>query len=1147
MKEFGGQINIGRLTMKAQERYSNAMPQSGRSENTMAETAKGEVRISTASPHAKVSHPENLEGYFRNSGVDVFNTDIKQTIRLMNEAGIKPQDLEKQMSGNEAGNDLSTEKRREVMINASLDDRERVDKAVQLLKRNLKDKEKEALLGAHNQGKGETGKDGNDAGVYNYTEGQILRKAKILSEAGFSKEDRRVLMEAGLVGNPIDATGITDPKIAAEMQTMNIGLDIEVQPTLNTLLDALNNISRLTEVNPAEKQLAIARIRERLVRENEAVKKEQGRMREDEIKAREENDMTYRFSYSLMKEEMKALMSNPEVWLNGQFDQVYALAEGGQELNSPLIQNTQNKIAYAIDLVKASNPENLKPLIDMSTVRLHLLQMRTAIGYKDMEQVKGAAAQLRAHGLLFGMQLENGRVGEMFNRFQDKLEETRLWSNQRHHVMLEDVLKTQNDLINEQMNLARKGKGNFGNLKNFKDAKDYMFAADEKMTDLRIEKEIKENKKKQQDQDESVRNKATDDLNRLERIKRIKQVNADITRTVRTAYDVFVSSQRMGVIVSRGKYLVDKSSSYRSDPIGPLTCYNMEDLTFDRFDMYSAEQEEFVARIKLDMAENYLKRMNVSKKDRENMSEEEKIAIGKGLFRDIFAVPDYFSSGWRIEGVVQALEQRIGKDKAGDFALFMRLRLTGQDQYVKSDTERREIFAKIWEFRPEEIIRLFRERKNMRVRDLYSQMIKIDGGLALTSEEESANQNGEVGRNRDLTTYDKFKQKYGAVIGLLRQEGYNRKKDGSWSPIQINLSALDDEQKKTVNEILGADGAQKLMDLSKAMQDYIKDPKTGRSILINDLLTDNKFADVYTRSIIIDDALLDKIEDEKPDVAGKEGVSKVGYIPFSRLVGEAGAGNDTLTRSYKDTDNAIKAGNTLIKFIKEENLEKKTQAALEFASLASEYNGLGAKGQAECVRYTIGTYMNLSKTSLVWDVIGVDSLPFRIPASEAQKIFGIQADATGRDELRTQLDHLRGFLATSISKKREAMNEQIRQIEQQMGEKGSLTSKQKEDAEKFLPEEDKKKAEQMNLSKDEYIKKHYNDEGIKNFYIAGLKRKLHEDEEESQRFYEDMEHELEVTTGDYLKRTGLRLLLYLLLVAVGEGYQTVKAATKDSK
>ena len=139
---------------------------------------------------------------------------------------------------------------------------------------------------------------------------------------------------------------------------------------------------------------------------------------------------------SLMKEEMDALMTTPMEWLNGQFDHVYALAEGGQELNSPLIQNTQNKIAYAIDLINASNPENLKSFIDESTVHLHLLQMRTAVGLKNMDQIKGAAGQLRAHGLLLGMQLEEGRVGAMFNRFQDKLEETRLLSNRRHHVML---------------------------------------------------------------------------------------------------------------------------------------------------------------------------------------------------------------------------------------------------------------------------------------------------------------------------------------------------------------------------------------------------------------------------------------------------------------------------------------------------------------------------------------------------------------------------------------------------------------------------------------------------------------------------------------------------------------------------------------
>lgn len=91
-------------------------------------------------------------------------------------------------------------KRQEVIKNALLGDSERVDVAAKLLKRDLTEKEKNAVLKAHNQGKGEAGKYNGPAGVYNYTDIQLLKKTRILNEAGFSKEDRRILMEAGLVG-----------------------------------------------------------------------------------------------------------------------------------------------------------------------------------------------------------------------------------------------------------------------------------------------------------------------------------------------------------------------------------------------------------------------------------------------------------------------------------------------------------------------------------------------------------------------------------------------------------------------------------------------------------------------------------------------------------------------------------------------------------------------------------------------------------------------------------------------------------------------------------------------------------------------------------------------------------------------------------
>jgi hypothetical protein len=1153
MKELNTQIHMERLTKQAQRSYSMGMPRFTQGKDNFMSEKNGEIIANKVEPqinNSQISPAGGLRDLFKRRGLNVSNVDSARVIELMEKMGVKPEDVGGETSTGRGGEYFSADRTKEVMKNASLGNSERVEKAAQVLKRNLTPEEKEALLSAHNQGQGEIGKNNNAAGIYNYTEGQLLRKARILNKAGFAPEEIRDLMEAGLVGAPVDNSGISDPAIAAEMDAMNNALGIELQDPREILSEALKNVSRLT-VNPAEKQVAIDRIKERFAQEKEARGKA-------EAQSREEGEVRYRFGLSLMKEEMDMLTTKPIDWLNGQFDHVYSLAEEGQELNSPLIQNTQNKISYAIDLINATKPELLKPFIAESTVRLHLLQMRTAIGYKDMDQVKGAAGQLRAHGLLLGMQLEQGKVGAMFNRFQDKLEETRLWSNTRHHVMLEDVLKVQKSIISEQMNLAENGKGGFEDLSGISKNPEYqeelrLATKDETMTELKIKRDEKEIT-------EALKNVGLTDaekmalnnkLERLSRIKKIKKVYADVTRTVRTAYDVFVSSQRMGVIVSRGKYLLKDSSRYRSDPIGPLNAYNMEDLTINRFDQYSAEQEKFVERIKLDMAENYLKdQKKALGKDREVLTREQKIDLGRRLFRDLFAVPDFFSSGWRIEGVIQALEQRfelnisngiknpenlknflsnkqkedyekltsdiekmkyirkMAVEKAKDFALFMRLRHSGQDQISLADKEgidktkeeREEIWGKIISYRPEEIVRLFRERKNDRLTDLYAEMVRIDKDLELTDEEKLANRSDdEGGRGRDLTVYDKFKLKYGGAIGLLRQEGFSRAENGIPIPEQINLSMLTIDQKKIVDSIKGNGSADLLIDLSNKMQKFIR----GNNF-VADLLKDNEFADIYTRSIIIDDALLDKLEDEKSDVIGKPGVSELGYEPFSKIVGETGAGNDTLTRSWNDTDNAIKAGNTLIKFVKEEDLEKKTNAALEFASLAAAYNGLGARGQAECVRYTIGTYLNLTKLDMAWDIVGTRNLPFRIPTSEAGRIFGSHIKSLDRDELREKLEHLRGYLNSSISKAKEKLR-----VEKEALEVSTKT-----------PEEKAAKREE-------------------------LEAKFAKDETDSHKLYRDLETVLEVTGKDTMERFGLKLILYLLLAAIGETYKAGETALKD--
>ena len=76
-------------------------------------------------------------------------------------------------------------------------------RAEEVLKTKLSPVQQRAVEEAHLVGRGEKGKDGSIAGIGNYTEDQLKRKADILKQAGFSRNQRRTLMEAGVVGDDI--------------------------------------------------------------------------------------------------------------------------------------------------------------------------------------------------------------------------------------------------------------------------------------------------------------------------------------------------------------------------------------------------------------------------------------------------------------------------------------------------------------------------------------------------------------------------------------------------------------------------------------------------------------------------------------------------------------------------------------------------------------------------------------------------------------------------------------------------------------------------------------------------------------------------------------------------------------------------------
>lgn len=893
-----------------------------------------------------------------------------------------------------------------------------------------------------------------------------------------------------------------------------------------------------------------------------------------------------RFGFYLQANDLEQLRGNPTGWLDSQFNILYKFAQQGQELTSPIISNMQTVYSEAIRYLQYTDSKDFDQFQLGFTIRFHLIQNRVMIGHKNIEQIGEAARQLGLNGLLYAMSMENGKVGAMFNRMNEFLEDERLALNKEHHVTPELAFKLQKTLIDEQMDFARKGVSSFGNLKGIPEAevKDD-FARAEKMTD----RQIKEDKGMSVDQ--------------KERIMKIKSVNADITRAVRTAHDVFVCSQRMGVIVARGRRLTG-DEAYFSDPAGVFNVYNIEDLLWSKFEMYTAEQHEFVNRLKLAMAENNVTKRrdwkDLSPQDRnrlmqkwKNLPEPERLDLGRRLFRDIYLIPDFFTSGWRIKGITDSLQERFEEvesrksieellltteekaeysklssdnekkeyknkmmvkragEKSGDFALFMRLKYSGKDDEKLIDT--REIWKKIAKYRPDEIVRIFRERAVIKdnvdgdLGNLYQKMGGIDSSLLKFSEDEL---------KRGVTTYDKFKERYGGALRLLREKalGNGNSKD---LPFQLDIAKITSDSdseghkmeayKNIANEALGEEGTQRLVNLFKVMQEDIgiRDGN-GKDVIfsqehtlnyeklkkeladkkdqikaeeekwvnqdtvdlkekekleeekrriseeiarferdnfhdkINKLLTDPRFEDVYKRTLLVDDALLGELEgDNFRGNLGKDGK------PFTKLSAKFSTDNegDSLKRSWNDHLNAQKATVGLLQFITSEDPEKKIEGAKEFAARTSDYNGLSAR--VDCIRYTIGTLLDLSKKDYLWDLLAFEKGPLRTPISEMQRIMGAQAKSFSRDELRQQMDHLRELLTGPLSKD-EA------EIYQKMSPHDRLELREKR-----------------------------------------------------ARVYVDLERVLEATTKDKVKMTALTFLIYLLLATGGEIIKSTQESTKN--
>ncbi|MEK7559019.1 MAG: hypothetical protein AAB521_01830 [Patescibacteria group bacterium] len=753
----------------------------------------------------------------------------------------------------------------------------------------------------------------------------------------------------------IDISGIGDAGIQAIGERYNNNL-ASLGVSSDRLTDIHDQVAAMTVTlgQEADRDMLLQKINEKIAN-----------TRADERTAMEERRRETSSLY-ISQPAIEAIARDPIAWLNSQFDVIYRIAAEGQAFDSPIVNSILQQASEAMRILKEKAAveadtgntgeadrlnKSLQEFEKLQIIRLNLLKMRSAIGYRSIEQIQQESYNLQVHGLFTGMSFEDGKVGAMFNRFDELLENERLKA-ERNHVTPEMQAKLQDKLIKEQIDMAGRGIGIF-------------FSAEKNQAEM----------------------------------------EGEIKRAIGTAYDVFVSSQRQAVITARGKHL-QGADAYFSDAVGgPLNVYNLEDLLTAKFGLYTEDERKYLDETKIDMADEDLKTRG---KSTWSMSREDKIELGTRLFRDLFLVPDFFSSSWRVQGILKSIESRF--ENAQDFGLFLRLK----DPRIGEGRERVRARAQIWDkiagYRPEEIIRLFKERDNGQLEGLYAQLEGVDDYLRLTDEEKEHNrlinkndeEHPDMGK---ITAYTKFKDKYGAAIRMLREEYFRKEIDvlddegnpagkKKWAPEQINLATLTDEQKASFLKIMGSEEAvSDAVGIFAAMQKYITDNK-----MIDQLMTSTKFEDIYNRTLTVDDALLDRLE----LVSDEE--KERGIVPLSKMFG-TDKGGDAYVRIWNDTANGMKAGQSLVGFMKNvEHDEENDKAARAFGDAVSQYNG--EPGRAKCIRFTRGTFLIASLQDLMSDSLGISKGIFRRPISKIERIFGPQATPISRDTARAKADEI---------------------------------------------------------------------------------------------------------------------------------------------
>lgn len=802
-------------------------------------------------------------------------------------------------------------------------------------------------------------------------------------------------------------------------------------------------------------------------------------------------------------------------FVNKWFDALYEAAAGRDPTTSGALDLVQRAFQEA-DTYLTTVRQDIPGLAELSNIfetRIRLLTMNWgAISSKSIESIQKGSYGLRAHGLLEGTNLDHGYTGVMFNRLTELLEDERL-KEKRGHLTPELANRLQDMVIEETMPL----RGQFH----------------------------------QEEEDEAYDGGGIG----VHAGKKRK----DIERAVRSAYDILVDSQRMHIIAARGKELFG-ADAFFSDAGAAFKAFSPKTFASAKWGMLTITDERFLQEvIEKSLVDEWLEKKREDYKDLV-LTEEQRRELGDILFKFISTPPDFFSSGWRIKGmkdqlqkyfahpeymaevrtrrkkdpqvypkdpedftktdwedfrkklededkgkkkenkIIEQIEKRA-KDQAEKFGLFVRLKTASPEE--KGGKERAERWEKIQQYKPEEIIRLMREKYTPQEMDEVNRAIFGD----------------------DVKDYDEFKKQFGAQLRAIREKGFKGEFNEGNVPEQIDFSSMEQNslQRQELVKVLGEEKVKRIEQVFRKMQDYIKKnniaytetdelddkgKRTGKKVLTTTgtiFDRDHRFADMYDKTLVTDDILLGKLErlDEKQKAFGMIELSKMWSSDL---------GGDAYVRNMNDLSSGHAYADELIGFVKETNEEEKFKHAETAAAKASDYNGRG--GQATVLRHTIVPFMEASMPPGFLDTLGVEKLPFRMKMTLIEDIYGHQAKPLTQDKRREMMDKLEARLESAIQNR---INEIQHNIEKYTRDLQLLDST----APDYTDEKQRLEGE-INKEKD----------------------KIGDVRERGERYKRRAEKILQIRGRDLVRQKAVALFLFLLIASLGEG---VKLALTDIK